>query len=155
MTFHRHQFCMVCFVKCHELAQRVGIWCYVSSVYYYYMYYVRLVLMLIILVIYSLSPASIICVHYPVKTPQRGFSRLTRRTLSKQLSRMSTNSGIQHQFSTMSTTSGIFGDYDYGECSCTCSIFSIFSIFLFFHFPLLKHFSLQVHNKSLKYIKIK
>ncbi|PVD18354.1 hypothetical protein C0Q70_20903 [Pomacea canaliculata] len=48
-----------------------------------------------------------------VKTPQRGFSRLTRRTLSKQLSRMSTNSGIQHQFSTMSTTSGIFGDYDY------------------------------------------
>lgn len=48
-----------------------------------------------------------------VKTPQRGFSRTTRRTLSRQLSRMSANGVIQHQFSTMSTTSGIFGDYEY------------------------------------------
>ncbi|KAK7474400.1 hypothetical protein BaRGS_00034354, partial [Batillaria attramentaria] len=48
-----------------------------------------------------------------VKTPQRGFSRLTRRTLSKQLSRMSASGVIQHQFSTMSTTSAIFGDYEY------------------------------------------
>ena len=50
-----------------------------------------------------------------VKTPQRGFSRLSMHQLSRHLSRMSTRSGFQHQFSTMSTTSGIFGDYEYGE----------------------------------------
>ena len=51
----------------------------------------------------------------PVKVPQRGFSRMSLHQLSRHLSRMSTNSGFQHQFSTMSTTSGIFGDYQYGE----------------------------------------
>lgn len=48
-----------------------------------------------------------------VKTPQRGFSRMSMHQLSRHLSRMSTKSGFQHQFSTMSTTSGIFGDYEY------------------------------------------
>ncbi|KAK7090505.1 hypothetical protein V1264_010291 [Littorina saxatilis] len=48
-----------------------------------------------------------------VKTPQRGFSRMSLHQLTRHLSRMSTNTGFQHQFSTMSTTSGIYGDYEY------------------------------------------
>ncbi|XP_041349392.1 multidrug resistance-associated protein 5-like [Gigantopelta aegis] len=46
-------------------------------------------------------------------TPQRGFSRLSRKVLSRQLSRMTTTEGLQHQYSIISTSSTVYGDYDY------------------------------------------
>ena len=76
-------------------------------IYYYYYYHYHYIIIIV-----------------PVRVPQRGFSRMSLHQLSRHLSRMSTNSGFQHQFSTMSTTSGIFGDYQYGESYIPLALFS-------------------------------
>ncbi|KAK3801065.1 hypothetical protein RRG08_013460 [Elysia crispata] len=56
-----------------------------------------------------------------VQIPQRGFSRLSRKTLDRQLSKMSmTAKGVQHQYSIISSTSMcVDGDVDMEEIAST------------------------------------